>query len=113
VQGSFDLRSVASLLRASLRMTTGEADPSLRSGFRLRAPAPLTPAKRLNFAEGDTKLKDGAVRGRSRRAALDRQVRASFDKLRTGSALREQDPRERSADGIFPHWLRNLYRNNR
>jgi hypothetical protein len=24
-------------------------DPSLRSGFRLRAPASLTPAKRLNF----------------------------------------------------------------
>ncbi|MGA9566074.1 MAG: hypothetical protein WBS19_11170 [Candidatus Korobacteraceae bacterium] len=28
-------------------------DPSLRSGFRLRAPASLTPAKRLNFASGD------------------------------------------------------------
>jgi hypothetical protein len=28
-------------------------DPSLRSGFRLRAPASLTPAKRLNFAGGD------------------------------------------------------------
>jgi len=25
------------------------ADPSLRSGFRLRAPAPLTPAQRLNM----------------------------------------------------------------
>jgi len=24
-------------------------DPSLRSGFRLRAPAALTPARRLNF----------------------------------------------------------------
>src|SRR6266849_3082899 len=29
------------------------ADPSLRSGFRLRAPATLTPANRLNFAGGD------------------------------------------------------------
>jgi hypothetical protein len=28
-------------------------DPSLRSGFRLRAPAALTPAPRLNFASGD------------------------------------------------------------
>jgi hypothetical protein len=28
-------------------------DPSLLSGFRLRAPASLTPAKRLNFAGGD------------------------------------------------------------
>jgi hypothetical protein len=28
-------------------------DPSLRSGFRLRAPASLTPAKRLNLARGD------------------------------------------------------------
>jgi len=28
-------------------------DPSFHSGFRLRAPASLTPAKRLNFAGGD------------------------------------------------------------
>jgi hypothetical protein len=28
-------------------------DPSLRSGFRLRAPAALTPAQRLDFASGD------------------------------------------------------------
>ena len=28
---------------------TVAAAPSLRSGFRLRAPAPLTPAKRLNL----------------------------------------------------------------
>jgi hypothetical protein len=28
-------------------------DPSLRSGFRLRVPAALTPAKRLNFSGGD------------------------------------------------------------
>src|ERR1700693_442820 len=28
-------------------------DPSLRSGFRLRAPASLAPAKRLTFAGGD------------------------------------------------------------
>jgi hypothetical protein len=26
-----------------------EADPSLRSGFQLRAPASLTPAERFNF----------------------------------------------------------------
>jgi len=30
-----------------------ERDPSLRSGFRLRAPAALTPANRLNFAGSD------------------------------------------------------------
>ncbi|MGA8491480.1 MAG: hypothetical protein WB711_13725 [Terriglobales bacterium] len=29
------------------------SDPSLRSGFRLRAPAALTPAKRLNLTSGD------------------------------------------------------------
>ena len=29
--------------------STAFAGPSLRSGFRLRAPAPLTPAKRLKF----------------------------------------------------------------
>jgi hypothetical protein len=36
---------------AALTMTQlNKADPSLRSGFRLRAPAALTPAKRLKFA---------------------------------------------------------------
>ena len=33
-------------------------DPSLLSGFRLRAPASLTPAKRLNFSSGNL-VRDG------------------------------------------------------
>ena len=45
-------------------------DPSLRSGFRLRAPASLTPALRLKFRRRDGKSKGGQfTNGRSTKGA--------------------------------------------
>src|ERR1051326_1777612 len=41
----------------------GVTDPSLRSGFRLRAPASLTPAKRLKLAGFQRATMPEAVRG--------------------------------------------------
>src|ERR1019366_2492829 len=54
------------LLVTSLRTNDLVRDPSLRSGFRQRAPASLTPAKRLNLTfQRALKMGLGQLRGPS------------------------------------------------
>ena len=60
---SLDLKD---LLVKSLRTNDLVRDPSLRSGFRQRAPASLTPAKRLNLTfQRALKMGLGQLRGPS------------------------------------------------
>jgi hypothetical protein len=50
------LRSSQSSLPTVRVVAQAVSDPSLRSGFRRKAPAPLTPSKRLNFSNSISKL---------------------------------------------------------
>src|ERR1019366_5937310 len=62
------------LLVTSLRTNDLVRDPSLRSGFRQRAPASLTPAKRLNLTfQRALKMGLGQIRGRK-----DPSLRSGF-----------------------------------